>query len=139
MPLAKVLLDNLNNAKIIGVTLSQEEKLYLNNLINNNAEVFEDIVTNISLMIKDGKINIYEIPEIIYLICEIYNKNILPELINNVDIINLVQYTIDSLLESSILPLSKAKLLMIEKLVDTSFKLLKMNIKPIKRCIAFCC
>jgi len=99
MSLLNVLLNNLNNPSI---TLNLDEIKYVQGLLQTNPEVFNKIADTVNNIMSDGKIDLHDLPQLLLLITQIYNSNLIHSLLNNVDII---QYTLDSLLSYDLLPL----------------------------------
>ena len=54
-------------------------------------------------------------------------------MIYDVDVIRMIQFTIDALLESGLLPIPGLEVMLIEKLVDASLALLDANVKNIQK------
>jgi len=135
MSLLNVLLNNLNNPSI---TLNLDEIKYVQGLLQTNPEVFNKIADTVNNIMSDGKIDLHDLPQLLLLITQIYNSNLIHSLLNNVDIINIIQYTIDSLLSSDLLPLPNIEVKTIKSIIDTSINLLRLNIIPIENEVSNC-
>ena len=135
MSLLNVLLNNLNNPSI---TLNLDEIKYVQGLLQTNPEVFDKITDTVNNIMSDGKIDLHDLPKLLLLITQIYNSNLIHSLLNNVDIINIIQYTIDSLLSSDLLPLPNIEVKTIKSIIDTSINLLRLNIIPIENEVSNC-
>jgi len=114
----------------ISIVLNQIEVNYINNLIKLHPQIFNSISFEIQNICScsNGKIDLHEIPQIIILISNIYKNHIIEESIKNIDIASIVKFTIYTILHAGILPLDNINLDVIEKLIDSSIDLLKMNI-----------
>jgi hypothetical protein len=55
---------------------------------------------------------------------EIYKSHLIENEIQKVGIINIIRFTLDSILESNIIPLLEAELKIIEKIINSSLFLL---------------
>jgi hypothetical protein len=114
----------------ISMVLNQIEINYINNLIKLHPQIFNSISFEIQNICScsNGKIDLHEIPQIIILISNIYKSHIIEESIKNIDIASIVRFTIYTILHAGILPLYNIDVDVIEKLIDSSIDLLKMNI-----------
>jgi hypothetical protein len=140
------------------IILNQNEINYINNLIQSYPQIFNSISNEIQNICSDGKIDFYDIPQIIILISNIYKNHIIEESIQNIDIVSIVRFTINTILHAGILPLNNIeidisfvntlensslytlqsdKFIIIEKIIDSSIDLLKMNI-DIKKDKEYC-
>ena len=121
--------------------LNQSEIDFLNNLINHSPEILDNITVEIHNIVEDGKIDYHDIPQIILLLSNMYKNHIFGKVVEDVGVSNIVKFTIDTFLQSGILPLPNLELQIIQKLVDSSIDLLKMNTEVIKKeeecCFAF--
>jgi hypothetical protein len=137
--LRKILLRNLaTNNTNLSTRLNDNEIAYLNELLNENPNVFYKISSALTDVIEYRRIVLHDFPLIILLISNIYNSVVLEKLLKNVDIINIVQYTIDSILDAELLPLSHLDIDEIEETVDASVSLLRMNIAVIQKDETWC-
>ena len=75
----------------------------------------------------DGKIDLHDLPQIVLIISDIYTYHIIENLIEDIGIINIVKFTLDSLIDSDILPLPNIEKYLIKKMADSSICLLKFN------------
>ena len=94
---------------------------------------------NIDLIIVDNIINFHNIPQIIMVLSTIYSSNIIVKMLDGVDLINIIQFTINSILDSNIIPLPNVELLIIKNLVDASINLLRINMRAIEIESKYCC
>jgi len=114
MSLSRVLLSNLTNPDL-EIELNVDEITFLKEILNETPEVFDNIV--------DEKMDIHDIPQIIASISMVYNSI----LIEKVDMINIIRFTINSILDSHLFLSPDIELSIIMKVVDGSIDLLKMN------------
>jgi hypothetical protein len=112
----------------IYVKLNQYEIDYVYNLIKLQSQIFNSISNEIQNICYDGKIDIDDIPQIILLISKIYKSNIIMNNIENIDIVSIVKFTFNSILHAGILPLGNIDINVIDKIVNSSIDLLKLNI-----------
>ena len=134
--LTTVLIKNLGNIEL-PVNLSPVEIKFLQALINSNPEMFETIATSVGNIVKNEQISLHDIPHIIIALSNIY-KSHFPTKITGVDLINVVQYTIDCILDSGLIPLPDIEQHIIKSVVDASINLLRMHIGAIEEDIACC-
>lgn len=91
-----MLLDNLSNSEIL-LLLNDNEKAYLKKLLYEHPEVFDKIIKSFDVILSDRNIDLHNISQIILLISNIYNFNLLEKMLEKVDMVNIVQFTIDSI------------------------------------------
>jgi hypothetical protein len=116
MNLIEILKNEITKPDIL---LSNNDKLLLQKTLLKNPSVFINIDQGINEIMKDGKISPHEIPQIIGIITDLIS-------INNVDIIRFI---IQSILSSKYLSLPEKELFMINKVINSSIKLLATNTK----------
>lgn len=126
---SNILLHNLYNSTKISISLNLNEITYIKKMVTEHPEIFDKISTKINNMMGKKRICVHDLPEVIIIISSVYNSNIINELINNVDIIKIVQYTIDSILDSNLIPLPEIETCIVKKIVESSINLLRMNME----------
>jgi hypothetical protein len=139
MSLSDIILDKITNNRL-SITLNNDEIIYLQTLLANNPEVFNKISENIKKIAADNKLDLHDIPQIILLISNLFNTNLIKHILVNIDIINIIQFTIDILLESGLLSFPELELTIINYVIISSLTLLRMNIKYNKKkkhCFSF--
>lgn len=138
----QVLLVNMNKSNL-SVQLNENEIDFLKELIMNHPETFQEINENLNSILADKKIDIQDIPQIILLISNAYHSISINNIFENVDIINVIQYTIDSMIDSGIIPLPQIELTIIKQVIDSSIKLLRLTLPTIEtginNCFSICC
>ena len=122
-----ILLEVLDNIEL-DIKLNSYEKIYLEDMIGNKSQVFDKITTELNKQ----NYEFHQLPQIISIISTIYNSNINEDLLENVDIINIVEFTINSLLDSKKIVITDANLYHIKIMIDSSIFLLRTNMRPIK-------
>ena len=124
---------NINNP-IINVNLTPVEISYINILLNEeshmtgNPTVINQIEFEFNNIVKEGKISIIYIPELVLLMTNILKTHIISNTLQNIGIINIIQFLLNSLLTSNLLPLNDEEVCLIKSLINTSLELLKTNI-----------
>ena len=136
---SNILLKNLDHPEKISISLNENEIKYIDELVDEYPEVFEKISNSINDIMQEKDIDIHDFPQIVYIISTVYNSNLIDKMMEKVDIINIVQYTIDSILDCKIIPLSEIELSIIKQIVDSSINLLRMNMGIIKKEEDWCC
>ena len=119
MDLINKLIIKLNSSNL---KITDDEKIHIDDLLKKNPELFSKIQNNVDLIMKDGKINLYDIPEIVLLIFNLYKNNIsIKNVVQTVGLINVVKFILEELIE--LLPLPNVDVVIIEKMVDVSLQL----------------
>ena len=129
--LSSILLENLNN-HILQISLSPNEIAYLKRTINERPSIFIKVLLNINKTTYDNTIYLQDIPQIILILSDMYRSNIIEEKIAGVDIINIIEYTINSILYSKLFYLQD-DLDIVKLLVDSSIELLRIKISIIEK------
>ena len=101
MDIQNLLFENLNNS--FSIKLNNSEVLFIENLCNNSPAILNKIKDEIDNILKDDIIDLHDLPQIILLISDIYNNHIFENTIENIGIPNIVQFTLDSIIDSPIL------------------------------------
>ena len=120
------------------VTLTQEEIDYIHQLLMRYPETTKKINHLFDEMVIKRMFDLHDIPTIILVISEIYQSHIVDNEIKNINLFNLLQFTIDTILESQMIPLPELELKLIQKIVDSSMGLLKMNVNKEVQVIESC-
>lgn len=129
--LINILYTNLTNENF-SIKLTKEEIVYIHNLIEKNSIFFHEIEEQINNIDNDNNADYHDIPQIVLLIANKYHLNISKESIDNISLINIVQFTLDSMFDLNLVEVSKSDAILIKKLIDSSIKLLKMNSNFVK-------
>ena len=139
--LVNVLKNNLQNNKY-SMHLSPLDIKYIDTLLDGNPEMFNQIHSMVDEIIGDGVLDIHDVPKIVLLVSKIYKTHLIGEIIKQVKILSVIRFTVDSLLESGLIPLPEIEIIIIKKIVDVSIDLLSTNIDIIeeeaKTCWAWC-
>ena len=122
-----------NNLLYNTVQLTNEEIIFIKDILLNNPQILYKINTEINTIISDGKIDLHDLPQIILLISDIYTSHIIDNYIENISLVNIIKFTIDSIVYSNILPLPNIDIFIIKKIIDSSISLLQFNINFIKK------
>ena len=129
--IVNVLKNNLQNDKY-SVHLSPHDIKYVDTLLESNPEMFNQIHSMVDEIISDGVLDIHDIPKIVLLISKIYKTNLIGEFIKKVKILSVIRFTVDSLLDSGLVPLPEIEIIIIKKIVDVSIDLLSTNVHRIE-------
>jgi hypothetical protein len=129
--LSNISLRNLNN-HILQISLSPNEIAYLKIIINERPTIFIKILSNINKIIYDNTIYLQDIPQIILVLSDIYKSNIIEEILPGVDLINIIEYTINSIVDSKLFYLQEDSDI-VKLLVDSSIELLRIKILIIEK------
>lgn len=129
--LSDILLENLNRP-ILQITLSQNETQYLKKLINDSPSLFLKMSININKIIYDNIVYLQDIPQVILLLSDMYRSNIIEEILPGIDLINIIEYTINSIINSKLLSFQD-DIDIIKLLIDSSIELLRIKISIIEK------
>jgi hypothetical protein len=131
MSLSQILnqkLQELNASPLILViTLTPVEINLLTYILSRSPEYVDAIADEVNKIVRQGRIELHDIPDIILLIVDIYKTKFSEHDINIADIAGIVKFTVDALLHSGVLPLPEIEIEIIEKLLDSSIALLKTS------------
>lgn len=122
-----LLKENIQNDKF-SLKISGEEVNYIHHLFLHYPEKGTKINQILDDIIDDGKLELHDVPNIILFLSEIYKSHIIENEIQNMDVLHLVQVTVDTLFDCGFLPLSKMELDNIKKIADLSIRLLKTDL-----------
>jgi hypothetical protein len=112
--------------------LTVDEMIWIQTFIKTSPLSIQKIATDIQEIIQDGKIDSHDIPAIIRLIADIYKSNAIKiEFINAQNIITLVKFTINVILQSELLILPNIEKKVIQSMINSSLELLSMKIDNI--------
>jgi len=115
---------------------------YVKTIISEDPSFLDSISSNLNEIVKDGKIDIHDIPQIVLVISKVIKINF-RKIVNHINVLSVVEYMLHALLNSGLLPIPNVEKAILNKVVDASFKLLEMNSEIIendcKKCWGFCC
>jgi hypothetical protein len=116
--------------------LSVPEVMFMQNLLRDRPEVFSKIQGTVDSIMADGKVDIFDVPQLIHLCSQIYHEHVVSYVVHEVGVISLIRFTVDALLDSGILPVHGVAKDVIKKVVDTSLELLRANVtvQSVKSC-----
>lgn len=117
------------NEKILDshITLSPDEIKIVKDMMVEDPDSFDSIMISIDEILKDGKLDISDIPQMILIISTLF-KNSTKSI--NIHYINVVRFIVNTLLDSErwIMTISEIDLRLLQKNVDTSLELLNSNV-----------
>lgn len=135
--LKKILYENIRNDNF-SINLMNNEIIFIHNLIENNENLFNKIEEEINKIDNENKIDYHDIPQIVILISNIYQSYMVEESIENISLINIVQFTLDSIFDLNLVQVSDFETNLIKKLINSSIQLLRMNSNIIKKEEEYC-
>lgn len=112
-------------------SMTLDEKHYLTQSSHISTKIYNTITC-----IK--KIDYHDIPHIISLLFKIYKEHLIESNFKNINIINVIRFTIDAIIKSNIISVSHIETDIIEKLVNSSLILLNENVQYNKQ-EKYCC
>lgn len=125
--LTALFIDIFDKDKIGQLKLSDQEIEYVRYLLSDNPEIFQKIQSAIEEIMKDGQIDLHDLPQIVVLVSNIMHVNFI-SVSKKVDILNVIEYIMDTIIESGFLPIPAVELPILERIVNSSITLLRMNL-----------
>lgn len=131
MSLVNIILAKITDNNF-SIELNNNEIIFLQTFISKNPDKFNAISENIKNITVDGELNLHDIPEIILLVSNLFDSDIIKTILDDVDIINIIQFTIDTLINSGLFPFSTIELSTLTYIINSSLALLRTNFIFIK-------
>ena len=103
----------------------------MHSLLRDHPDVFRKIQGTVDEIMADGKVDIFDLPNLIRLCSQIYHEHLVGYAIQHVGVISLIQFTLDALLDSGILPIHGGAKDILKKVIDSSLELLNANVSSI--------
>lgn len=110
------------------VHLNVHEVAFMQCLLRDHPDVFRKIEGTVDAIMSDGKVDIFDLPQLIRLCSQIYHEHLVGYVVREVGVISLIRFTLDALLDSGILPIHGVAKDVIKKVIDTSLELLRTNV-----------
>jgi hypothetical protein len=127
-----ILYNNISNNNIC-TQLNNDEIMFIKNILSKHSEILDKIDNEINNIITDEKIDLHDIPQIVLVISDIYTSHIVENYIENIGLLNIIKFTIDSIIDSNMLPLPNIEISIIKKIIDSSISLLQFNVNIIEK------
>lgn len=124
-PQYKNISDVFRNANS-SIKLNDQEMEYIKYLLNDT-NAFNNIDSAIKDIMSDGKLDFHDLPQIVVIVSNMVHLNY-SAIYNKIDKLAVVQYILDQIIDSGILPLPAFELPIIKRIIDSSIELLKMNL-----------
>lgn len=121
------LLSSLQISVNTSYTITEKDRKLIKAMLQNSPQSFDQIDSTITEIMKDGKIDIHDIPNIVLLVSKLFEHTIS---VKNVDLISAVEFVIHVIL--SLLPIPPEEIIIVDKIVDSSIGLLKTNLNYIE-------
>ena len=135
--LDKLLLALIPDSSSNFCTLTPTEIVFMTNLVKDaSGTIVLQIQQTLDTVLQDGSISLHDIPQLVLLITQIFQSNVS---VKNVNVLNLIQYTLHVLLESNILPISPQSQTAAKTMIDTSLTLLNTSLEQEYYSIFSCC
>ena len=99
------------------IKLNENEIKFIKQMMKNSPDSFAKISTEINEILNKRQIEVRDIPHLIYIIASIYISDFDHK---NINIIDCIQFTIDAILESGILPINTVEKDILEAIVNAS-------------------
>ena len=122
----------LSNINVPSYNLTPDQINWINDFIKASPASIEKIISDLKTISSTGEIELTNIPQIVKICADIYYSGAINyNLVNPDNIIVLIKFTIDVILNSQLIIVSNVEKEIIQTLVDTSLTLLSMNITNI--------
>jgi hypothetical protein len=122
----------LTNVNIASYNLTPDQIIWINEFIKASPASFEKITSDIQSITFRGEIKLNNIPQIVKLCADIYYSGAINyNLVNPVNIITFIKFTIDVILTEQLVIIHGVEKEVVQALLDTSLTLLSMNIANI--------
>jgi len=120
------------SASKFSVNLTPQEIAIITALVNDaSGAILPQIKTTIEGLLKDdGNISLHDIPQLVLLITQLFQSNLFA--VKNINLLNVIKYTLDSLLDSNILPIPSGLESVAKTIVDTSIELLNTTLPEVE-------
>jgi len=115
-----------------GIVLTNNETDFINRLMKESPQAFHDVSSEISSILQNRVIEISDIPQLLYIIAVIYIKEFQYK---NINVIACIQYTLETIIESGLLPINNYEEKLLKMIIETSLKLLKTNLPMIEEVV----
>lgn len=122
------------NNSLVSIALTPAEISYFKTLLqlgkplSVNYGVIYQIQCEFNAIIKEDVISLQEIPNLVLAVTNILKTNIIQNSVQNIGIINVVQFMLNNLFETNTVSINKTEVEIIKSLVDSSLILLKTNV-----------
>ena len=111
------------------VHLSSIDIVFMHNMLCSRPEVFSRIQDAIDAIMVDGKVDVFDLPHVIRLCAQLYDERKIAEAFQQVDVIALIRFTLDALLDANILSMDDdVTQETVKKITDASLVLLAMSV-----------
>ena len=120
--------NNLKN-HYISKNLNEYEIFFINNLIIKHPEIIYNIQNKIEIIIDEVILNFHNVPDIIIILFENYKEYIIEYKIKNINIKNIIIFTLDSLFDKNLIKFNMYELSILNKLINSSMNLLLIDSK----------
>ena len=111
------------------VHLSSIDIVFMHNMLCSRPEIFSRIQETIDAIMVDGKVDVFDLPHVIRLCAQLYDEKKIQEAFQQVDVIALIRFTLDALLDANILRMDDdVTQEAVKKITDASLVLLATNV-----------
>lgn len=111
--------------------LSSIDIVFMHNMLCSRPEIFSRIQDAIDAIMVDGKVDVFDLPHVIRLCAQLYDERKIAEAFQQVDVIALIRFTLDALLDANILSMvsdEEDTRASVKKITDASLVLLAMSV-----------
>jgi hypothetical protein len=116
--------------------LNDGEIVFIKQMMVESPKSFIKITDKINDILTDRKIQPSDIPILLHIITTIYLEDFDCD---NIDILACVKFTLDTILDSGLLPINGAEASIIKNVVDSSIGLLKINLPIVEKEVELIC
>ena len=119
--------------------MTDGESEHIINTFCNNSNFINDLNNLEAEILKDGKIDVHDIPNIVLYVYKLMKEYTTSQNNNFDNSWKIIKFIIETLIFTNIEDHSSIDIVLIDKLLDTSFELLKEIPPNIKKCSIWCC
>jgi hypothetical protein len=119
--------------------MTDSESEHIINTFCNNSNFINDLNNLEAEILKDGKIDVHDIPNIVLYVYKLMKEYTISQNNNFNNSWKIIKFIIETLIFTNIEDHSSIDIVLIDKLLDTSFELLKEIPPNIKKCSFWCC
>lgn len=112
-------------------TKYSNEIKYVKTIIAEDPTFLDSISTNLNQIVADGKIDLHDIPQIVLVLSKVVKLNF-RKIVKNINVLSVVEYILHKIINSGLLPIPPVQKEVLNKVIETSIKLLEMNSEVIE-------
>ena len=121
------------NQESVKNVLSTQEIECVRKIIYRDQELVESISKRINEIMKDGKVEVHEIPDIIWILVDLYQLYIIQNSVKEVSVEKIIKFCLNSMMQYNYISFGDIDKSIINNIINTSMKLLQTNMELCKK------